>query len=287
MPDESRPMRDQSEVIMENMEGTRKDLADKLEQLEKKVTGTVESVTQLVEKVPETVDTVKETIAETVSTVTDTVQHTVEAVKGTVENTVGSVKETVAETVESVKGFFDIPHQVDRHPWLMMGGSVLLGYMGGRMLLPRKTTITEPWHTTAAPEAPFAPSYESAYAPTAPAAPLPESARAQEVAQEEAAPSGPSWLSRLGEHFSGEINKVKGLAIGTLLGVARDMVSRWVPDTLRHDVTEIINNFTTDLGGKVIEEPVVGEMQGQERQPQGDGSRTAEWHGAAARSGMA
>src|SRR5205085_2240541 len=81
---------------------------------------------------PETVDTVKETIQETVSTVS-----------GTVHNTVEAVKDTVADTAESVKSFFDIPHQVDRHPWLMMGGSVLLGYLGGRLLLPRRSAADE------------------------------------------------------------------------------------------------------------------------------------------------
>lgn len=284
MPNESRTNRDESEVIMENMDETRKDLAGKLEQLEKKVTGTVESVTNLVEKVPETVDTVKETIAETVSTVTETVQHTVEAVKGTVESTVGSVKETMAETVESVKSFFDVPHQVDRHPWLMLGGSVLLGYVGGRLLTPRRRAADKaPAFRTTAPEPAFRPSYESSYAPAAPAAPRAESARAQET---EARPSQPSWLSRIGEQFASEIDKVKELAIGTLLGVARDMVTRSTPENLRHDVSEIINNFTTDLGGKVFKEPFLAQEQGS----QGDGRGAAEWQGAAAsaaRSGMA
>ena len=279
MPDESRTNRDESEVIMDNMEETRKDLADKLEQLEKKVTGTVDSVAHLVEKVPETVDTVKETITETVSNVRETVHDTVEAVKGTVKDTVGAVKETMAETVESVKGFFDIPHQVDRHPWLMMSGSVLLGYVGGRLLTPSRPAVEPPMFMASVPESMATPAYEPTYAPSAPAAPIPESARAQEVALEtEAAPSQPGWFARLGEHFAGEINKVKGLALGTLLGVARDMVAGWVPDTMRRDVAEIINNFTADLGGKVMEGPLVQ----PEREPQqGDGRRAAEWQGAA------
>ena len=40
------------------------------------------------------------------------------------------------------------------------------------------------------------------------------------------------------------------------------MITRWVPETLRPDVAELANNFTKDLGGQVIEGPVLG--QGQE-----------------------
>ena len=39
-------MPDKSEVIMQQMDQTRKDLAEKLETLEKKVAGTVETVTE-------------------------------------------------------------------------------------------------------------------------------------------------------------------------------------------------------------------------------------------------
>jgi len=236
---------------MEHMEGTRKDLADKLEQLEKKVTDTVGTVTNLVESVPETVDTVKESIQETVATVTDTVH-----------DTLGAVKHGVAETVESVKSFFDIPHHVDRHPWLMLGGSVLLGYLGGRLLLPRRRAADrEPSFTPLESSSP--PSYESSYTPSAPAARSSESAQAQEPSRgTDGESSGPGWMSRLTERFGGEIGKVKGMAIGTLLGVARDMISKWVPDTLRQDVTNVINNFTSDLGGQVIEGSVLGQDQG-------------------------
>ena len=59
--------------------------------------------------------------------------------------------------------------------------------------------------------------------------------------------------------IGGELSKVKGLALGTLFGVARDMIAQWVPETLKKDVTEIVNNFTSNLGGKVIQEPILGQ----------------------------
>ena len=260
-------MPDKSEVIMGHMDETRKDLADKLGQLEKKVTDTVGSVTHLVESVPGTVESVRESIQETVATVTDTVQ-----------DTLGAVQHGVAETVHSVQNFFDLPRQVNRHPWLMLGGSVLLGYLGGRLLLPRRrATDQAPEMSAMSAASAYTPAY-SASAPTSgtsnwSGAAASESAPTWQGSQEKQ-PSGSGWLSRLTEHFGGEINKVKGLALGTLLGVARDMITRAVPETLRRDVTEVINNFTSDLGGKVFQEPVLGQQAsspaGQESSPQTD-----------------
>lgn len=256
MPDTPGANPDKSEKIMSQMDVTRKDLADKLEKLEEKVTGTVASVTDLVEKVPETVDTVKETIAETVGAVSDTVHNTVEAVEGAVSSTVGAVQD-----------LFNIPRHVDRHPWLMMGGSVLLGFLGGRLLLPRRQPAALPPSSAGEAAAPPpAPTYQApAYQP--PPAP---SFEADHSSESEAEGSKEGWLGRLGDKFGGEISKVKGMALGTLLGVARDMISQWVPDTLRQDVKSVINNFTSDLGGKVFEQPILG--GGGQSSPGGDGA---------------
>jgi len=62
--------------------------------------------------------------AEKVQSASDTVSETVAEVEGAVEDTVGTVEETVHETLGGVRSAFDIPHQVDRHPWLIFGGAV-------------------------------------------------------------------------------------------------------------------------------------------------------------------
>lgn len=254
-------MPDQSEVIMGQMEDTRKDLAEKLETLEKKVAGTVETVTDTVQTVENTVENVKESIQETVETVTDTVQNTVQA-----------VEETVGNTVENVKSFFDISRHVERHPWLMFGGSMLAGYIGGWLLTPSSAREEPP--------------------PAEPPAPRERLSVSVAHQQEELEETGESWLGKLTERFAPEIDKLKGLAVGTLFGVARDMISQWVPDALKEQVTDVINGFTTDLGGKVIREPLVApqqesghreqpnQPQAAESQPTGSSSRKPE-HAAA------
>jgi len=229
-------------VIMGEMEDTRKDLAEKLESLEKKVAGTVETVTGTVQTVENTVENVKESIQETVASVTDTVQNTVQA-----------VEDTVSSTVSSVKSFFDVSYQVDRHPWFVMGGSVLIGYLGGWLLTPRSRRTYEasparPTYTPTPPADHNGAGYAASPPPAAPAAREPE----------QTAKTSESWLSRLGERLAPEVDKLKGLAVGTLFSVARDLVSRFLPDALKDQVTEVINNFTTDLGGKVIRDPLVG-----------------------------
>src|SRR5438552_13806212 len=86
------------EVIKHQMLETRASLAEKLETLEQQVVGTVHNAT---------------------SAVTDTV---------------ASVKGAVQDTVEAVKDTFDLPRQVREHPWIMLGGSIALGYTGGCLL---------------------------------------------------------------------------------------------------------------------------------------------------------
>lgn len=243
-------MADKSEVIHEQMEGTRKGLTDKLEKLEAKISGTVETVSSTAEAVTHTVETVKDSVTDTVQAVTEGVGNTVETVK------------------EGVRSFFDVPGHVDRHPWLMMGGSVLMGFLGGRLLSPRATREERPAGT---------PTYAPAYTPTAFASSEERGRQAEEQgkrAEEE------GWLSKLGEQFGDQLGQLKGLALGTTLGIVRDMVSQWVPDSLRRDVTEIVNGFTSRLGGQVIQRPILDEPEAREEpSPRAEGQSTADRRG--------
>jgi hypothetical protein len=66
------------------------------------------------------------------------------------------------------------------------------------------------------------------------------------------APTSPGWLAKLGESFEGEITQLKGLAVGTLLGIVRDMVTQSVPPTLERQVEEVIDGITVKLGGHPV-----------------------------------
>src|SRR5262245_11419063 len=106
----------ESKMIHHEMEQTRSALTGKLETLERKVTGTVQDATEVVQDA------------------TAAVSNTVETVQGAVEDTVATVKESVQEAVGTVKEAFNLAHQVERHPWLMFGGAVAVGFLSERLL---------------------------------------------------------------------------------------------------------------------------------------------------------
>jgi ElaB/YqjD/DUF883 family membrane-anchored ribosome-binding protein len=235
-------MDDNPEVIRKQMEETRSALGEKLEALESQVT---------------------ETVKETTSAVTETV----EAVKDTVENVTGTVKETVEnvtegvhETVKSVAQTLDIRGHVERHPWLMFGGSVVAGCVAGYLLSPpswRRGTSSGSWFSSSQ----TTPSRGSAaYASQAqPAASSTTSSTVASTAAKAAnwLGSEASWLGGeaggwLGEQFK----RLKGLAIGTLMGVIRDLAKQSLPEALKDRVTQEVDQFTTSLGG----EPIHGQI---------------------------
>jgi ElaB/YqjD/DUF883 family membrane-anchored ribosome-binding protein len=205
------------EMIKHQMLETRASLAEKLETLEQQVVGTVQTATNAVE----------------------------------------TVKSSVQGTVEAVKDTFDLPRQVRAHPWVMVGGSVALGYVSGRLL-------GRPRHATDRRFREVAPSLSTLAA-------HPSGERDGGLAYREATASTGAAASRsadhgllgeLGESFKTEITKLKGLALGTMLGILRDMVTNSAPPQLGPDLAQVIDSVTVKLGGKPIEGPVLSMFQG-------------------------
>src|SRR5205085_2743574 len=98
-----------ADVIQHDIEETRASLVDKIGALEERVTSTV--------------DRAKSTVEDTITSAQNAVTQTVQ-----------SVKSTVNETVESVKEAFDLRRQVDSHPFVMVGCSVLTGFVTGKLV---------------------------------------------------------------------------------------------------------------------------------------------------------
>lgn len=190
----------------------------------------------------------------TVHSTTSAVQETVASVKDAVQGTVESVKGTVQETVETVKENLSLRTQVDRHPWMMLGGAVALGYLGGCLLeRPRAGRSWAPYSRYSSAShgngrAPAAAPASTAFSAPAPAAETP------------AAPSGArseGILSHFGHMLEPELRRLKGLAIGTLLGAARDALERSVPEPLGPQLAGVVNDITTKLGGEPLRGPVL------------------------------
>jgi uncharacterized protein YjbJ (UPF0337 family) len=207
-------MAQEPDVIRHQIEETRESLSEKLESLEGQV-------------------------KEAVGTVTDTI----ETVRNTVENTVESVKSGVEDTVESVKETFDLPSQVERHPWGAVGCSLVAGMATGYLLSGSRRS---PGYSGGIPGmSQIIPGYQPA---------RPAEAPRQEYRRE---PAAPTFLSNLFESFEGELGKIKQVAIGALLGMARDALKEALPPSIGENVTQIMDNVTRRIGGDPVRGPVL------------------------------
>jgi ElaB/YqjD/DUF883 family membrane-anchored ribosome-binding protein len=276
-------MADEPEVIERELEETRADLAKKLEEIGTKISGTMDTVTETVANVTETVSNVTNAVEGTVETVAETVSDSVEAVK----DTVSAVGEKASETVQAVKEAFNLPEQVRRHPWGWFAGSVVLGFVGGKILGPRRS------HTWKADSFARGRGYyeEPELFPTPPPERRsePEPERGREEPSEAKTTGGVSSLLGNAVHtFSPEINKLKELALGSLFGVVRDMVVGGLPESLKDQVQHLINDFTEKVGGKPIKGHVLGEenqeQEHEESSQQGQQSAAPEGNGPAGSS---
>jgi ElaB/YqjD/DUF883 family membrane-anchored ribosome-binding protein len=202
-------MENEAELIRQQMTETRTALTEKLETLEEEVASKVKGTT--------------ETVAETVETVKEAVEGTVHTVKQTVENTVETVKET-----------FDVNRQVERHPWMMFGGAVLLGFVGGRLL------ARSGYSLTGGHEAPYTPTYAPTYR------------EPQPPAYQSPTPAGPGLGGKVFDALKPALGKLGGLAIGATAGLVGQMLRDSAPEELRPKLNEVIDDITTALGGTPI-----------------------------------
>jgi len=231
----------ESEVIKQQMEQTRASLAEKLETLEEHVTSTVRNTT--------------DAVAGTVEAVKETVESTVDSVKGAVENTVNTVSESVENVKETVVETFDFSHHMQQHPWLMLGGGVLAGYLGGCLL--SKSARQEARDS-------FVSSFRSTATSSSPSSATPPSTfagmesdgngheRGTAPPREAAASGGPSTWDRVAETLGPTAEKVKELALGAAAGLAGRMILEAVPPGLRSEVEQVVNEFTRAVGGKTL-----------------------------------
>jgi ElaB/YqjD/DUF883 family membrane-anchored ribosome-binding protein len=216
-------MENESEVIRQQMADTRNSLSEKLETLEQHVVGTVQGAT------------------ETVANVADTVQETVE-----------NVKESVQGTVETVKETFDLQRQVNERPWLIFGGSIALGFLGGYLLLGgrRERSHSHSWEGRQQP-----PDWSAV------------SSGGNTTEHTSGSEESSSWTSAIADNFGSEIAKLKGMAVGAVIGTVRDMVTQSAPSELGTSLREVFDGITTKLGGEPIQGSAKEDAQTSEQSP--------------------
>ena len=72
--------------------------------------------------------TLEQQVSQTVETASTAVAATVEAVQGTVESMTGAVE----DAVHGVHDAFDLQRQIQKHPFLVIGGAVVVGYVAAQ-----------------------------------------------------------------------------------------------------------------------------------------------------------
>jgi len=205
------------EVIRQRMLENRTALTEKLEALEQQVLGVASSVTGTVESVKEGV------------------QETVDAVRDSVTETVENVKETMQDTVSTVKDTFNLPLQVERHPWLMVAGSVGVGLLLGAFL--RRRTVSNVGRLAGGVVRRFRGAREE----------VPQ-AREEPHDGNGARKEEPEGVT---DHLLGTvkegIGRVKDLALGTLFGTVEKLLVQELPQT----VEGYVKNFLDEASNKL------------------------------------
>jgi hypothetical protein len=138
----------------------------------------------------------------------------------------------------------------------MVGGSIAVGFLGGYLLF--RHSAAQP--TTNGKSPPVVPdgarATESASGVVKDAR-IPEEAFAKKPAPDVAPPAShqPSWLDRMHDRFGAEIETVKGLAIGAVMGVARDMITQSSPEKMKAALEDVIDGITVKIGGEPLHAP--------------------------------
>ena len=137
------------------------------------------------------------------------IQETVEGTKTTVEEMVDRVKDAADDFVDRTKQTFDPTYQVHQHPWAMVGGAILVGYILGtlesRMAPDARPSGVYPY---------YPPDAEQPGAPV-----MPTSARWQQS----------NVWQEISQEISGEIEHAKDAVIEVGRTFVRDFLQQALP----------------------------------------------------------
>jgi hypothetical protein len=223
-------------------------------------------------------DETRASLSEKLETLELQVVHSVQGATNAVNDTVENVKDAVHDTMASVKETFDLPLQVKRHPWGMVGGSIALGYLGGYLLHRRGSyrPKVNRWSRPAVAEKPrlagqrngVAEGQHSVAEPLG-RMPVPEHSRVH---------SEPGWVREMSNQFGPEIAKLKGLALGAVFGLVRDLITQAGPEKLKTELANVMDSITVKLGGAPIRGSVLpSASDANEDEKERDTSRMETW----------
>jgi len=180
----------------------------------------------------EKLDVLENQVLGTVQDATATVANTVEDVKSAVDN----VTDSVQDAVQSVKETFDISEHVRRNPWAALGTAFAVGFAGAWLLGPSSGSKSS---STSFGSLGMGPT------PTPPPTPTPSPVASSNGHGSSSESAGEGTWTHI-------LETVQGMAVGALMHVVGEVATQSVPDSMRSDVSNLLDEITTSLGGKPI-----------------------------------
>jgi ElaB/YqjD/DUF883 family membrane-anchored ribosome-binding protein len=193
---------------------------------------------QRTDEMRDEIDCTRSDLANKLGALEDRVMGNVQSAQETVEDSIQIAKETVA----TVKRTFDLKHHVEQHPWAMVGGCMVAGLALGVLFQNvgrRKEEGGTRRDERSRSDSPVA-AQPTSFAQAAPAPPY-----------QAPPPSSPGLFDLLHD----EIEQVKGMAIGYVMGLARDAIKEAVPQ-MAPKIDEVMNSIVKKLGGEPAQQSV-------------------------------
>ena len=219
--------------VRHDIEDTRAAMTEKLVMLEERIRETVAGAQTSVEEIVEDVGGIVENVKTTVDTTLTAVRQSVAGAQTSVEEIVEDVKGIVGDTVATVQRTFDLPMQVEQHPWPMVGGALLVGYMlgscgGGHPSAPGPTAERGADVSRPSPSASRAPS----------AHPQPQQGLVRGL------------VEQLQDEMQDEIVSLKSAAVGAVISTLRTLFKQAMPTLAPH-----IESAMSKRGGPPSDSP--------------------------------
>jgi len=172
--------------------------------------------------------------------------------KNTVEDATAAVRDTVEgvkETVQSVKDTFNVAHLVETHPMAMFLGATAVGFVAAHWLAQHSRPACARERQSTGPETP--PAGKNGFAE--PANANAAGARMPMPAPFADPPKG-NWIA---DHYGEELATLKSLALGTLGGLVRELLTSSASQAMAGQIKEVVNGVTAKMGGHVMESPIL------------------------------
>lgn len=194
----------------------------------------------------EKLESLENQMVSTVQGATASVAETVESVKEAVISSAESVQGSIHQTVETVKDTLDIKQWVQTYPWMALGGSVAIGFVLASWTRARPLRCAEKT-VSAGPDT------------------FRRNGAAPAIVGKTRSSGGGMWTD-LNQTLGSEWRQLKGLALATLFGAARDYVARQVPPSVSPRLSEIMDDMTAKLAGKPVG-PILPEAEYRSARP--------------------